>query len=110
MTLATLIVHRKNGFTVTKSEVTIMQNENNSLKVYIVQGRVEDGNDRALAGLLVKAYDRDLRSESVLGESLTDRKGAYKITYTPESFLAKEKKTADLFLRVFTSGGNTSLF
>ena len=82
-----------------------MQNENNSLKVYIVQGRVEDGNDRALAGLLVKAYDRDLRSESVLGESLTDRKGAYKITYTPESFLAKEKKIADLFLRVFTSGG-----
>lgn len=82
-----------------------MQNENNSLQVHIVQGTVKNGNEGALAGLLVKAYDRDLRSESVLGESLTDKKGAYKINYSPESFLSKEKKTADLFLRVFTSGG-----
>jgi len=82
-----------------------MQNEKNALKVYIVQGTVKDGNARALAGLLVKAYDRDLRSESVLGESLTDAKGSYQIKYTPESFLSKEKKTVDLFLRVFAPGG-----
>jgi len=82
-----------------------MQNENNSRNVYVVQGTVKDGKGSMLKGLLVKAYDRDLRSESVLGESLTDKKGAYKINYTPESFIAKEKKNADLFLRVFTSGG-----
>lgn len=82
-----------------------MGNENNSRNFYVVQGTVKDANGRALAGLLVKAYDRDLRSESVLGEALTDAKGAYRINYTPAAFTSHEKKTADLFLRVFTSGG-----
>src|SRR5438132_10767679 len=82
-----------------------MKNQNNSRSLYVVRGNVTDGNKRALAGLLVKAYDRDLRSLSVLGECRTDTKGSYRINYTPEAFVSDEKKSADLSVRVFTPGG-----
>ena len=82
-----------------------MKNQNVSRALYVVRGNVTDGNNRPLAGLLVKAYDRDLRSESVLGECLTDPKGSYRINYTPEAFVSDEKNTADLYVRVFTPGG-----
>src|SRR5688500_1075526 len=71
----------------------------------VVQGRVTDGNDRRLAKLLVKAYDRDMRSLTILGECLTDSKGEYKIVYSAEQFKSAEKNSADLSVKVFGPRG-----
>ena len=72
---------------------------------YVVQGRVTDGNNRRLAKLLVRAYDRDMRSLTLLGECLTDSRGEYKIVYSAEQFKSAEKQSADLSLKVFGAGG-----
>src|SRR5262249_4819689 len=71
----------------------------------VVQGVVTDGNDHPLTDLVVRAFDRDMRSESLLGESVTDAQGRYRIEYVAASFAGTEKKTADLFMRVFGPGG-----
>jgi hypothetical protein len=75
-----------------------------------VQGIVSGANNQKLAKLLVKAFDRDMRSEAFLGECLTDRQGKYKISYLAEQFNLAEKETADLLMRVFTAGGKHLLF
>lgn len=76
----------------------------------IIQGIVIDANDQPLSRLLVKAYDRDMRSEAFLGECVTDAQGKYKISYSAEQFNLAEKETADLCMRVYTSGGKHVLF
>jgi hypothetical protein len=55
----------------------------------VVQGIVTDANNRVLSGLVVRAFDRDLRSESLLGESKTDAKGAYRIEYSAQQFAGR---------------------
>ena len=72
---------------------------------YVVQGKVTNGNDRWLEKILVRAYDRDMRSLSLLGECLTDAKGEYMIVYSAESFGSAEKRSADLSLKVFGPRG-----
>ena len=71
---------------------------------HTVIGTVTDANNRTLARLIVKAFDRDLRSESPLGESVTDGNGRYRIDYALVSFAEAEKKTADLSMKVFGPG------
>src|SRR5688572_5923912 len=71
---------------------------------HTIVGTVTDGNNRPLARLIVKAFDRDLRSESPLGESVTDPNGRYRIDYVLASFAEAEKKTADLSMKVFGPG------
>src|SRR4030095_8580847 len=44
------------------------------------------------------------------GECTTGTNGAYRIDYTTESFISKDKKTAELFLRVFTPRGKEPVF
>ena len=84
-----------------------MRNSNNR---YIVHGIVSDGNERPLGNLLVRAYDRDMRSETQLGEAITDAKGVYRINYTAEQFATREKGSADLGLRVFTDDGRQQIY
>ena len=71
---------------------------------HTVIGTVTDANNRPLARLIVKAFDRDLRSESPLGETVTDPDGRYRIDYAVVSFAQAEKKTADLSMKVFGPG------
>ena len=63
---------------------------NNPNSRYVVRGIVSDANNHPLEDLLVRAYDRDLRSESLLGECPTDARGTYRIVYTNEQFAARE--------------------
>ena len=76
----------------------------------MVQGTVTDPNNRKLSGLLVKAFDRDMRSEALLGESLTDAKGEYRIEYSQEQFNLAEKRTATLSMKVFAARGDELLY
>ena len=64
-----------------------------------VSGTVIDALTTApLPKLTVRAFDKELRTETALGEAVTDARGFYSITYT--------KRAADLFIRVLDATGN----
>lgn len=70
----------------------------------VVRTRVRAADDAPVAGAVVEAFDRDLRSEQWLGRGDTDAEGACEIVYRPEQFRRAEKRSADLVLRVFADG------
>ncbi len=72
----------------------------------VVRGQVRLADGSPLAGVLVRAYDKDLRSEQRLGEpATTDKDGRYEIGYTAAQFARAEKQSADLVVRVDNLGG-----
>lgn len=64
---------------------------------------------RPAGGIVVRAFDRDLRSEELLGETRTDKDGRYAISYTKTQFARAEKDYADLLVRVFDRDGKELL-
>jgi hypothetical protein len=60
---------------------------------------------RVAAAVTVRAFDKDLRSEQLLGEVLTDESGNYDIGYSGSQFNRAEKTSADLIVRVFGPKG-----
>ena len=65
----------------------------------ILKGTIRHTEGIPLPGLIVRAFDRGMRTESLLGETFTDEKGNYEITYSRRDLQAKEQ--ADLIIRVF---------
>ena len=68
----------------------------------IVVGRITNKIDRPQANLLVQAFDRDMRNETLLGEGLTDKNGDYLIVYVYNEVPGRGKKTADIALKIYT--------
>ena len=68
---------------------------------YMVKGTVHLFDGFPAAGLLVSAFDRDLRSEQLLGRAVTDNVGHYEIAYTSAQFARLDKKSADLIVRAY---------
>ncbi len=79
-------------------------------KENLVLGRVVDKLNRPLAGLIVQAFDRDMRSEELLGESITNREGKYEIIWLHSQLSGRGKKEADIIIKVFTREKKTLLF
>ena len=71
----------------------------------VVRGQVLQAQGLPLAGVEVRAFDRDLRQEQLLGQHTTDAAGHYAIPYSPAQFRRAEKERADLLLRLFTPEG-----
>jgi len=72
-----------------------------------VSGTVTTRSGDALpAGLIVRADDIDMKTESLLGESGLDQSGRYEIRYRPEAYAAAEAGTADVVVRVYDAAGN----
>ena len=67
---------------------------------YHVKGLVQWADGRLAAAAMVIAFDKDLRSEQLLGETETDANGKYEIGYSSSQFKRAEK-SADLIVRVF---------
>ena len=74
-------------------------------KPFVVQGTVRFADGRPVVGVLVRASDKDLRREELLGEATTDRDGRYAITYTAQQFRRAEKDHADLRVGAYTQAG-----
>ncbi|MCT8997229.1 Tc toxin subunit A-related protein [Chelativorans intermedius] len=75
-----------------------------------VFGRVTVGpRKRPASGVIVRAFDRGLREEQLLGEAKTGRDGRYAIGYRRDAFAHAEKDRADLLLRVYDGRGKTLL-
>src|SRR5262249_46474636 len=72
---------------------------------FAVQAQAQYTNGRPAAGMKVRAFDRDLRSEEKLGEVTTDEQGRYEIKYTAAQFSRDEKGSADLRVAVCEPGG-----
>jgi hypothetical protein len=87
-----------------------MANQNEKKKENLVLGRVTDQLNRPLPNLIVQAFDRDMRSEELLGESITDRDGKYEIIWLHSQLSGRGRKEADILIKVFTREKNTLLF
>jgi Tc toxin complex TcA C-terminal TcB-binding domain/Neuraminidase-like domain/Salmonella virulence plasmid 28.1kDa A protein len=74
----------------------MMEQESTRQKKLVVRGVASYGSGLAAAGLLVRAYDKDMRSEQLLGETKTDKSGKYEIDYSAKQFALAEAGTADL--------------
>ena len=70
-------------------------------ETFIVQGTITLADGTVLPEVLVRAFDRDMRSEELLGEQRTNAQGFYRISYTPDQFRRAEKGSADLVVRVY---------
>lgn len=70
----------------------------------IVRGGIRHVDGSPLADVIVRAFDRDMRSEVLLGQTITDADGFYEIPYDTGQFHAK-KTRADLIIRVFEFDG-----
>lgn len=68
---------------------------------FIVFGQVLLSNQQPAKACIVRAFDREMRSEQFLGETVTDRQGSYRIQYTSDQFRRAEKEAADLVIRVY---------
>lgn len=71
--------------------------------IHSLQGTIYDVHDKYLTNVIVKAFDKDLRSEKLLGQAITDVKGHYLIQYTVADLSRKGKLRADLFIAVFNN-------
>lgn len=71
----------------------------------LAQRLLDAARGRKIQGVTVRAFDRDLRSEQLLGEATTDEEGRYEITYTANQFRRAEQDSSDLVLRVFNAMG-----
>lgn len=71
-----------------------------------VGGKVMFADGFPSSGLLVTAFDRDLRAEQELGKSRTDKHGAYLIYYSEDQFRNAEAGGADLIVKAFAADGS----
>ncbi|MCP9463226.1 MAG: neuraminidase-like domain-containing protein [Nitrospira sp.] len=73
---------------------------------FVVRGTVRDADGHPVMGVLIRAFDRDMRREQPLGEAQTNRNGAYSIEYSERQFLNQERGTADLVVKAFDADGS----
>lgn len=64
----------------------------------------EKGSQRPLAGLCVRAFDKDLVKDDFLGEAETDAQGRFDIRFTDADFKDFLETRPDLYLCVFVPG------
>jgi carotenoid cleavage dioxygenase len=66
---------------------------------------VEQESGSPLAGLLVRAHDRDVLYDDDLGEVETDAEGRFEIVYTEAQFQDVIETRPDLYLRIYDAAG-----
>ena len=75
---------------------------------FMVHGQVRQADFSLFVGAVVQASDKDLRSEELLGQAITDQQGRYEIKYTADQFRRAEKGAADLIVRVYANASAAS--
>ncbi len=74
-------------------------------KQYLVQGTLLQSDGSPVINTIVKAFDKELRQEKLLGEDKTDKNGKYSIYYTILYLGGSEKRFADLIVRAYNQRG-----
>lgn len=76
-----------------------------------ITGRVrEKESGLGLPGLVVKALDRDLLYDDLLGDTITDDEGKFEIIYEEDDFRDLFEKAPDLYIVVRTSDRSRVLY
>ena len=65
----------------------------------------EEGSGRPLAGLVVRAFDRDVAFDDFLGEVTTDDAGRFELVFTEPQLQDVFETRPDLYLCVFDASG-----
>jgi len=65
---------------------------------FVVKGTLSLADNIPVPNITIRAFDRDLRSRELLGQTTTNADGYYEISYTREQFSRAEKQTADLIV------------
>lgn len=68
-----------------------------------IEGYVTNALQLPIANVIVKAFDKDLRSEESIGETATNENGYYLISYKADMFAKQENKSADLLMHVYNN-------
>ncbi len=71
---------------------------------------VEAESGQPLAGLRVRAYDKDLIFDDKLGDTLTDAQGKFEISYTEAHFRDLEETQPDVYIRIYDATGKKLLY
>ncbi|ACE06710.1 hypothetical protein Aasi_1417 [Candidatus Amoebophilus asiaticus 5a2] len=87
-----------------------MATTTNNQKINLVVGKVTDGNSLPLPNIKVEIYDIDMRDWQLLADTYTNRDGAYELSWTYDQLSGKEKKTADIAVRILTPVNNIELY
>ncbi len=75
-----------------------------------LSGRItETETGRPLAGLVVRAFDRDLVFDDKLGFTSTDADGRFEIRFTERDFADLRETRPDVYLRVYDHSGQRLL-
>ena len=87
-----------------------METKTENQKPNLVLGRVTDKQNRPLPNLSVHIYDRDMRSEQLLKETVTDKEGRYEVAWLHSQLSGRGVKEADISVKVFTRENKTLLY
>jgi len=79
-------------------------------KVNTVVGIVSDAAKRPLSNLKVEIYDVNMRSRQVLSDTITTGDGRYELSWSQSQLTGRERKTADIAVKVSTIEKGTELF
>jgi len=74
---------------------------------WAVRGKVVDQKEQPIRGLTVSLYDKDLIFDDVLGTTLTDANGNFKMIYRTEAFRKIFDQKPDIYLKVLDGTGKT---
>jgi hypothetical protein len=75
-------------------------------KPWVVRGRVIDVNDKPVAGVLVRLFDKDHKYDDLLEGATTNRKGIFRLSYRSQDFKDFAEEQPDLYLIVTDQEGN----
>ena len=87
-----------------------MENLTENQKSNVVVGKIVDRLKNPMPGLLVRAFDRDMRSEELLGECVTNKAGSYEIIWLHSQLSGRGVKEADIAIKVLTKEKKTIVF
>ena len=75
-----------------------------------VYGKVTDANERSMPNLKVEIYNVDIRNWQLLSSDFTDKEGNYNLKWTYDQLTGRERKSADIAVKVFTREKGTEIY
>jgi carotenoid cleavage dioxygenase len=76
----------------------------------VIGAAVEEESGRPLAGLRVRAFDKDVLFDDPLGEAITNAQGRFEISYSEASFRDFHETLPDVYIRVYDESGERLLY
>ena len=76
----------------------------------LIGSAVEEESGRPLAGLRVRAFDKDVLFDDPIGDTVTNAQGQFEISYTEANFRDFHETLPDVYIRVFDERGEKLLY